>query len=90
MPPPTKRKAESGKSMKIEHAGNIIRREMMRCGYTLETLSEESDISKAVLQGILTERASTISTRSLCALARAFDYGAADFIDMLTMETIHN
>lgn len=69
--------------MKIERPGNSIRREMMRCGYTLESLSMETDISKPVLQGILTDRTSTISTRNLCALARAFDYGTAEFIDLL-------
>ena len=71
--------------MKIEQtAGNTIRTEMMRCGYTLDSLSEETDISKAVLQGILTGRSKSISTRTICSLARTFGYGAAEFMDLLS------
>lgn len=69
--------------MTIHKPGRTIRREMVRCGYTMERLSQECDISKAVLQGLLTDRAVTISTRNICALARAFGYGAAEFIDLL-------
>lgn len=67
-------------------AANIIRREMYRCGYVLERLSEETEISSAVLRGILTSRSTTISTRNVVALARAFDYSASEFIDILSKE----
>lgn len=71
-------------AMKIDHnIGTIIRAEMVRCGYTLESLSQDTDVSKAVLQGILTGRSSSISTRTLCSLARTFGYGAAEFADLL-------
>lgn len=71
--------------MKIDHnIGTIIRAEMVRCGYTLESLSQDTDISKAVLQGILTGRASSISTRTLCTLARTFGYSASQFTDLLS------
>lgn len=56
---------------------------MMRCGYTLDALSEETEISKTVLHGILTGRAKSISTRNICALARTFGYSATDFMDLL-------
>ncbi len=69
--------------MTIDHPGNLIRREMVRCGYTAESLCSACDISPAVLRGILTDRTHTISTRTICALARAFDYSASDFIDLL-------
>lgn len=69
--------------MTINAPGHIIRSEMRRCGYTLESLSAACDISKAVLHGILTDRAVTISTRNLCAMARVFGYGTAEFIDLL-------
>ena len=67
-----------------EHAGEIIRIEMVRCGYTTETLSEKTAISPAVLRGILTGRAKSISTRNVCAIASAFDYPVAEFIDLLS------
>jgi transcriptional regulator with XRE-family HTH domain len=70
--------------MRLPDAGVTIRTEMVRCGYTLESLSEETLISRAVLREILTGRAKAISTRNLCALARAFDYSASDFIDLLS------
>lgn len=65
-------------------AGQRIRIEMVRCGYTLESLSETADISPAVLRGILTGRASTVSTRNLCAMARVFGYSAAELADRLS------
>ena len=68
------------------NAANIIRREMYRCGYVLERLSEKTEISPAVLRGILTGRSTTISTRNMVALARAFDYSASEFIDILSQE----
>jgi len=69
------------------HADEIIQIEMVRCGYTLESLSETTGISPAVLRGILTGRSKTISTRSVCALSSAFDYSASDFIDLLSGNT---
>ena len=66
------------------NAAVLIRIQMVRCGYTSETLSEQTAISPAVLRSILTGRAQTISTRNIRALAAAFDYSAADFIDLLT------
>ena len=60
-----------------------IRIEMIRCGYTMERLSEVTDISMQVIRGILAGRA-TISTRNTAALARAFGYSMADFIDLLS------
>ncbi len=66
-------------------AGDFIRIQMVRCGYTLETLSEKTMISQAVLREILTGRAKTISTRNICAMASAFDFSVADFIDLLSM-----
>lgn len=66
------------------NAGNLIRIQMVRCGYTLESLSNETDISLQVLRGILTGRTKTISTRTICALAKVFDYPAAEFVDMLS------
>jgi len=67
-------------------AGQLLRIEMVRCGYTTDALSERSGISPAVLRGILTGRASTISTRNLCALAGVFGYSAAEFVDLLTQQ----
>ena len=67
-----------------ENAGEVIRIEMVRCGYTLETLSERTDIAQHVLRGILTGRANTVSTRNTYALAAAFGYSMADFIDLLS------
>lgn len=61
----------------------VIRAEMVRLGYTVETLSEESDISVAVLQGILRGRTNSLSTRTIFGLARAFHYETAEFIDLL-------
>lgn len=66
------------------NAGNLIRIEMVRCGYTIETLSEKTMISPAVLHEILVGRAQTISTRNICLLASTFGYSAADFIDLLS------
>lgn len=66
------------------NADKTIRVEMVRCGYTIESLSEKTAISTAVLRSILTGRAKTISTRSICAMASAFGYSAADFIDLLS------
>lgn len=65
-------------------AGDTIRTQMVRCGYTLATLSEQTMISQAVLREILTGRAKTISTRNICAMAAAFDFSVADFIDLLS------
>lgn len=69
------------------NAGNLIRIQMVRCGYTIETLSSETEISPQVLRGILTGRSKTISTRTICALAKVFDFPAAEFVDMLAEYT---
>lgn len=69
------------------NAGNLIRIQMVRCGYTTESLSCETDISPQVLRGILTGRSKTISTRTICALAKVFDFSAADFVDLLSEGT---
>lgn len=69
------------------NAGPRIRIEMVRCGYTLESLSEKTEISQQVLRGILTGRATTISTRNICSLAATFGFSASEFIDLLS-ETI--
>ena len=66
------------------HAPNVIRTEMVRCGYTLERLSAETDVSIAVLRGILSGRGKTISIRNIIALSRAFGYSSSDFIDLLS------
>lgn len=66
------------------NAGPIIRTEMVRCGFTLDTLSQETGVSVPVLRGILNGRSKTISVRNLIALARAFGYSGADFIDLLS------
>lgn len=68
------------------NAAKIIRVEMVRCGYTTESLSEKTGISTAVLRGILTGRSKTISTRSVCALASVFGYPASEFIDLLSTQ----
>lgn len=65
-------------------APNVIRTEMVRCGYTLERLSDVTDISAAVLRGILAGRSKTISIRNIVALSRAFGYSSASFIDLLS------
>lgn len=65
-------------------AGARIRIEMVRCGYTIESLSEKTEISQQVLRGILTGRAETISTRNIYALATAFGFSASDFVDILS------
>lgn len=65
-------------------APNVIRTEMVRCGYTLERLSHETEVSIAVLRGILAGRSNTISIRNIIALSRAFGYSSADFIDLLS------
>lgn len=70
--------------MTFHGAGQKIRIEMVRCGYTLESLSQETEISKTVLRTILTNRVEEISVRNICALARAFDYQASDLIDLLS------
>ena len=67
-----------------ENAGETIRIQMVRCGYTLESLSARTEISTQVLRNILTGRANTISTRSTAALARAFGFSMAEFIDLLS------
>lgn len=61
----------------------VIRTEMIRWGYTVKTLSEESDISVAVLQNILRGRTKSLSTRTIFGLSRAFHYEIAEFIDLL-------
>lgn len=66
------------------HADTIIRTQMVRCGYTMETLSAQTGISPAVLRAILTGRAKTISTRNICALAAAFDFSMSDLMDLLS------
>ena len=68
------------------YAGERIRIEMVRCGFTLSSLSERTGISTAVLRGILTGRTQVVSTRSICALSTAFGYSAADFIDLLSRD----
>ncbi len=71
--------------MKVSlYAGDRIRIEMVRCGYTAQMLSDRTMISPMVLRGLLAGRGSTISTRNLCALASAFGYTAADFADLLS------
>lgn len=70
------------------HAGNRIRIEMVRCGYTLDSLSEKTEISRQVLRGILTGRSQTISTRTVCMLAATFGFSAADFVDLLSKEDL--
>ena len=70
-----------------DHAGDILRVEMVRCGYTLESLSQATSISEAVLRGILTGRAKSISIRNICALAPVLGYSAAEFIDLLSENT---
>lgn len=67
-----------------DNTGTIIRAEMVRLGYTLESLSLETDISTPVLHGILSGRSGSISTRNLCALARTFGYSVAEFTDLLS------
>lgn len=64
-------------------APNVIRTEMVRCGYTLERLSQETEISVPVLRGIIAGRSDTISIRNIVALSQAFGYSSADFIDLL-------
>ena len=91
MQPLTKNAIGENAEMKIEQtAGNIIRTEMIRCGYTLDSLSMKTDISSAVLRGILTGRSKTISTRSICSLARTFGYSAAEFMDLLAGNSIQS
>lgn len=68
------------------NAAYRVRIEMVRCGYTTASLSAQSDISESVLRGILTGRSKTVSTRTACALAKAFDYPLPDFIDLLSSE----
>lgn len=65
-----------------------IRTEMYRCGFTVETLSEATEISVPVLRELLSGRTSTISIRNLCALSRVFGYSTADFIDLLAADEI--
>lgn len=85
MPLQTKNDIGENETMKTDtHTSTIIRAEMRRCGYTLDSLTEETQISKAVLQGILSDRAKSISTRTICALARTFGYSAAEFMDLLS------
>ncbi len=67
-----------------ENAGDHIRIQMVRCGYTLESLSRQTMISPAVLREILSGRAKTISTRNVCAMASAFGFPVSDFIDLLS------
>ena len=68
---------------RFDRAGEIIRIEMVRCGYTRETLSQKTGITPARLRGILAGR-ETVSTRNLSALASAFGYSMAEFIDLLS------
>ena len=63
-------------------AAEVVKIEMVRCGYTAETLSVKTGISGTVLRGILTGRTCAISTRNLYALASAFGYSMADFLDL--------
>ena len=65
-------------------AGQTIRIEMVRCGYTLETLSQRSGISTQVLRDILSGRSGSISIRNLSVLSGIFGYPTSVFIDMLT------
>lgn len=64
-------------------AGDVIRVEMVRCGYTLGSLSQETMISQPVLRAVLSGRAGTISTRNLYAMAAAFGYPLSQFIDLI-------
>ena len=66
------------------NAESVLRAEMFRCGYTLERLSQDTEISVAVLRGILSGRSNTISIRNIIALSRAFGYSSSDFIDLLS------
>ena len=61
-----------------------IRAEMSRCGYTLDALCAETQISQTVLRGILYGSARSISTRNLFSLSRAFGYEVSDFVDLLS------
>lgn len=61
-----------------------IRAEMSRCGYTLDTLCAETQISQIVLRGILYGSAQSISTRNLFSLSRAFGYEVSNFVDLLS------
>ena len=66
------------------NAAEMVRIEMVRCGYTAESLSQRTEISASVLRGILTGRSTAISTRNLYALSAAFGYPMAEFIDLLS------
>lgn len=68
----------------FENAGVIIRMEMVRCGYTAETLCEATELSPTVLRDILSGRKTSISTRNLCSMARVFGFGVSEFIDLLS------
>jgi len=67
-----------------EHAGDVLRIEMVRCGFTLETLSLRTGVSQPVLRNILTGRAKSISTRIICALAGPLGYSASELIDLFS------
>lgn len=67
-----------------EDARIKIRAEMSRCGYTIESLCQSTDISQTVLRGILSGKAQSISTRNLYAMGRAFGYEISDFVDLLS------
>lgn len=68
----------------FQNAASVIRVEMVRCGYTSESLCEATEISSTVLRDILTGRKTSISTRNICAMARAFGFSASEFIDLLS------
>ena len=64
-------------------AGDRIRIEMVRCGYTAQMLSERTMNSPKELPGNLEGRGSSISTPNLSAMATAIGYTAADYADLL-------
>lgn len=66
-----------------DQAGSLLRIEMVRCGYTLDSLSDTSGISRDVLRCILNGRSRSVSTRTLCALAPLFGCSAAELTDLL-------
>ena len=61
-----------------------IRAEMVRCGYTMDTLSAGTQISPEVLRSILRGQITRISTRNLFALAHAVGYETSVFVDLLS------
>ena len=65
-------------------AAQTIRIQMVRCGYTLDRLSEDTGVSKEILRGILAGRTQSISVRTICAVSQVFGYSAAEFMDLIS------